>query len=209
MALKTFWLNVRTAARLAVPTVGVDSPQIEPAEIAKSLARAAVWLTPKSVAGYREEDFGFLVDDRCRELSQSVNRFREVARQVPPDAPPTEEQLERAIDSFQRILGILRFDKYADADAFEAGTRIERYLAGQLPPGVSELRFETGENSHGAPALWVLVVFKEDPHSEDALLTNANAVRELLHAAVEELGIERWPYLRLRTEAELGEPVEN
>src|SRR5438477_419941 len=82
-----------------------------------------------------------------------------------------------------------RPDRYADADALLIGKRIEARLAPQLPQPVQEIRFETGPDATGDPAVWIWVVLSDDVGEEEVFLPAARKVRELLEAIVEELGI--------------------
>ncbi len=90
---REFLINFGIARNLfAHPRVTADSPSIDTATMARTLARAAIWLTPKSVAGFNAADFPELGLDRQRELQSAVQDFLAVARQVPADKPATDAQ---------------------------------------------------------------------------------------------------------------------
>ena len=78
--------------------------------------------------------------------------FLLVADQVPEGGHPSETQVQAALPAFQKIVEILRPDKYADLDALVIGKRIEQSLAGRLPEWVRELVFETGNDVQDEPA---------------------------------------------------------
>jgi hypothetical protein len=203
MALKDFWLNVRTGARFLTPGTTADSPRLDVASIERTLGAAPVWLTPKSVAGFNPEDFQFLPGKDQKALREAVERFLEVARQLPRHQPGTEQQVQQALPQFARIIEILRPDKYADAQAFVIGKRLEQHLANQIPPTVLELRYETGPDWAGDPALWIWVILKDEATAKGLLLPNARQVRELLEDGVSELGFEHFPHVRVRADSEL------
>ncbi len=71
----------RNRSSTAVPK-GVAQPGTLGA-IAGTLARAAIWLTPKSVKGFNAADFPELGLDRQMELQTAVQGFLDVAKQVP------------------------------------------------------------------------------------------------------------------------------
>src|SRR6266849_2051767 len=119
MSLRDCWINVRTAARLIAPGAVADSPKLDTGKIERILRGATFWLTPRAVDGFNPVDFNFLTLGERDALTESVNRFREIARQVPPDQQPTDEQIQQALPPFLRVLEILRPDKYGDPDALE------------------------------------------------------------------------------------------
>jgi len=203
MSLRDFWTSVRTASRFIAPGAPADSPRLDSAKIEGLLRSAVVWLTPKSVEGFNPEDFDFLPLAERQDLIDSVNRFSDLARQVPPDKPATDQQIQQALSQFLRIVEILRPDRYADSEAFVIGKKVEQQLANHFPQSVSELRFETGEGASGELALWIWVILKDEAAKEDVFHTNTRAIRELLRRTVKEIGIKHWPYVRFRTVSEL------
>ena len=72
--------------------------------------------------------------------------------------------------------------------------------AGRLPEGVRRVEFHFGEDSAGAPAVWITFVAADDlkPSKEKiaALHRFANDVR----AQVIRSETERWPYVEIATE---------
>jgi len=205
MSLQEFWASVRTGASYLAPKATVDSPKLDANRIEAILRHADIWLTPKSVAGYEEADFEFLSEEERYRLTACVDNFLEIAKQVPPDQPATQEQVEAALPAFRCLLEILRPDKYGDVEALEIGKRVEQRLAGQLPEWVNDLRFETGEDSNGDPAIWVWIEIADYAAQPDNFSQNTRQARELLQSCLRKLGVPRWPYVRFRTASEQAE----
>ncbi len=104
MAKEVFFDSVRTAARFLLPVVAADNHYLNPDDLAKQLDRAAIWVTPKSVEGYDPCDFVDLPPLQQQELREAVEGFREIARKVPKDGPPTAAQLQEAKPLFLAIV---------------------------------------------------------------------------------------------------------
>jgi hypothetical protein len=202
VSLRDFWISVRIGSGLVSPTAVVDSPRLDVTKIQRALDRADLWLTPSIVKGFDEKDFDFLSDDERARLALLVNRFRAIANTVPETAPATVEQVKKARPELQGILDIVRPDKYGDPEALVLGKKLEQQVQGRLPAWVKELRFETGNDASGDPALWIWVEVEDVAAKKDVLTANFEQVRELLEGAVRSLGVERWPYIRLRTVSE-------
>jgi hypothetical protein len=202
MALREFWANVLTAARLVSPRAAVDAPRLDANRIERILRKRHDWLTPRAVQGYDPDDFEFLSVEERRDLEESVHRFLQVAEQVPATARASEAQVQAALPAFRRIMEILRPDKYADLDALIIGKRIEQFLRGRLPEWVKELVFETGNDAQGEPALWIWVEIDDDAAAEEVFSQNTRSARNIVDAAARKLAAERWPYIRFRTTSE-------
>ena len=80
MALKDFWMNVRTGAGLIAPTVGVVSGRLNAGRIAETLRSAYLWLTPKYVEGFVEGDFDFCRTKINSDWPQPWGSFRRLPR---------------------------------------------------------------------------------------------------------------------------------
>lgn len=103
-----FILDVRQAASLLQkPTVRADSNRIDTDAIEKILDRAALWLTPKVVEHYRPDDFTAWAKECQDRLRTAVERFREIAQQVPPDKPATYEQFTEGSRRFRDLIDVL------------------------------------------------------------------------------------------------------
>jgi hypothetical protein len=206
VSLRDFWVDIRNGAGFVSPTVVVDRTTLDASWLERILRAADLWLTPSLVSDFRDEDFDFLDPEERSRLAQHVSNFRAVASGVPSDAPATREQVKRALLEFQGILEIVRPDKYGDPEAFRIGKMIEQITRGRLPGWVRGLRFETGDDASGDPALWVWAEVDDDAADSKVLGGNFEQLRELVGRAVadvnEKLKVERWPYIRLRTASE-------
>ncbi len=201
MALDKFWLNVRTAARMIrPPAVVADSPRIPAEVIAKRLASADLWLAPVAVRDYDENDFQFLSQEERNRLSDAVSRFKLVAGSVNPRGPATTEQVEKARPAFQQIVELLEFDRFGDAEAFRIGKTIEKRLEPVRPDRLVELRFETGLDSTGDPALWVWVFVSETgKHDKNVFFEGVDQIEPILKELSYEEAPEGRAYLRFRS----------
>ncbi len=108
MSKREFLDNLRVARNLFVHGgVTADSRHLDPVALTTALTRAAIWLTPAAVKGFRADDFPELGAAQRRALADAVQEFRRVATQVPPDAPATDQQFAEAEVVLERILTIL------------------------------------------------------------------------------------------------------
>jgi len=95
MAKQEFLSNFRIARNLfAHQHVQADDARIDPQAMERLLARAAIWLTPKSVKAFNVADFAELGPDQQSELKNAVQEFLAVANKVPPNEPATPEQFD-------------------------------------------------------------------------------------------------------------------
>lgn len=202
MSLREFWISVRTGAKFLLPSATVDSPKLDANRIESMLRGTFIWLTPKAVEGFDESDFDFLADGERNRLTQCVNEFVNAAQQVPPDQPATDAQVQAGLTPFQCVLEIMRPDKYGDVEALVIGKRVEQCVAGQLPEWVADLRFETGEDSNGDPAVWIWVEVADVAAEEEVFSKNTKQVRDIIESSLRKLGIQHWPYVRFRTSSE-------
>ena len=202
MALEEFWQNVRRAARLIRPPNAVaDSPRIHADEISRRLASDDLWLVRGAVFGYDGKDFEFLPPEELDRLTTAVKTFHDVAKMVDPRVPATDAQVEAARPAFERIVGRLEFDRFADAEAFRLGKRIEScLLADGWPAELAELRFETGPDSTGDPGLWVWAFVAETgEHDEGAFHSAAAEIDRVLDPLTRDIAPDRWPYILFRS----------
>lgn len=202
MAIKDFWISIRAAAKLRSPQAVVDSPRLDARRIESILRDATLWLTPKAVEGYDQNDFDFLSEEERRQLSKSVEQFRATASKVPSNAPASDEQIREAIPLFKNILEIIRPDKYNDLESLILGKKIEREVSGKLPQWVRELIFEAGYDVSGAPALWIWVEVDDKALDEKEIFRHFDSIREELRTAAFRICPDRWPFIRLREASE-------
>jgi hypothetical protein len=200
VAKQDFLGNVRAARNLFVHRrVPGDNPQLDPRSLEDRIARAAIWLTPKSVGGFHADDFRELGPDRQRELTEAVHDFLAVATQVPPTATPTADQLARASAAFGTLLAIL--EPYLPTH--EEAIRTEGALGTvEFPEWVANWDFELGSDSVGGPAVWVTIFPDEQITPLKQLGRFLSELTAKIHRALSSAGIDRWPYIRMRTGAE-------
>jgi hypothetical protein len=200
MSKQDFLKNLRVARNLfAHPRVFADSHQLDPADLQKTIAGAAIWLTPKSVRGFRAEDFAELGADRQRELTEAVEEFESVANQLPPTQPATTEQLNKAVAAFSQIVAIL--DSYLPTPQ-EENAIVQALKDLKLVAGVVNWNHELGSDEDGVPAVWITVYLDESKIPRTQYGRFASELTSRARQLLSDNGIQRWPYLRLRTPAE-------
>ena len=200
MSKKDFLDNVRVARNLFVHGgVTTDSRHLDAAVATQALTRAAIWLTPSSVKGFRADDFQELGAAQQRALADAVQEFERVARQVPPDAPATDQQFSEAQAALERILTIL--GNYLPSH--EEATQIRTALAMlDFPPWVLNWDYEVGSDEDGVPAVWVTLYADERAVPPDQFGRRASEMIPKLRSSLTAAGIRGWPYLRMRTAKE-------
>jgi hypothetical protein len=197
---RDFLANFRIARNLFVhPRVEADSPSIDTAATARTLARAAIWLTPKSVAGFNAADFPELGLDRQRELQAAVQDFLAVARQVPATKAATNEQYGNASVAFMKMLEILGPYLPLPEEAKKVETALRKVA---FPPWVVNWDYELGSDADGVAAVWVNVYADEQNAPRTQLGRVASELTTKVRQELSAFGIDRWPYIRMRTALE-------
>src|SRR5262249_53085223 len=92
---RNFPSNLPVARQLFFHPQLVMREEADAEQEAKRLARAAVWLTSRSVEGFDSADFSELEPSHLCRLRDAVQEFRDVAKQVPSDQPATDEQFRK------------------------------------------------------------------------------------------------------------------
>jgi hypothetical protein len=197
MAKQDFLENFRIARNLFFhPRVETDSPTLDPVALERTIARAAIWLTPRSVRGFNADDFAELGPDRQRELQATVQRFLAVANQVPPNQPATPEQLAYAQATFTRLVEILQ--PYLPSP--QEGAQIEAVLKSvAFPHAVVNWDYELGSDQDDSPAVWVNLYVDEDSVPPRELGRLATGMTKKILDALAAAGSPRWPYIRVRS----------
>jgi hypothetical protein len=209
MSLRDFWINVRTGAGLIAPQVTVDTPKLDSSSIEGTLQRATLWLTPRAVAGFNEADFKFLPDHEHEKLTQLVESFRRIASTISPTASAPDETVAKALPHFRDIVLMLEFDRYGDAEGYQLGKQIEQSIEPYRPKELAELRFNTGLDHSGEPAIWIWVFLTDAASvSDEQFLENVQRLRDILDPVARTVAPDRWPYLSFRSLAEQAETVE-
>ena len=72
--------------------------------------------------------------------------------------------------------------------------------AGELPPGVRRVEFHFGEDSEGAPAVWITLVADDDLRPSKQKLAAIQRYINDIQSRVFRSDSERWPYVEIATE---------
>jgi hypothetical protein len=70
--------------------------------------------------------------------------------------------------------------------------------AHRFPPGVRRFEVEYGEDSTGAPAVWIWFIVDDDPDLSDAKLSQLNEFVRSVTFDLLDSGVEHWPYIHFR-----------
>jgi len=192
---RQFLANLRVARNLfAHARAAANGPGADPAAAEAAQARAAVWLTPRSVDGFDAGDFPELVPARQQELPSAVQDFLAVAREVPPDQPATTDQYRRGAAALRRILGIL--EPYLALP--DEGEKVEAALGKvPFPPAVVNWDYQLGHDSSDEPCVWVDLYLDDSLPGWEYGRTNLRLLGQIREALLAE-GVTRWPYSRVR-----------
>lgn len=198
---RDFLLNIRVARNLFVHPhkVEADSPKIDTNAISSALTRAAIWLTPKSVAGFNATDFPELGPERQAELLSAVQSFKAVADLVPSDEPATGEQYGNASVAFARILAVLEPYLPVPDEARQVESALREV---EFPPWVVNWDYELASDSEGVAAVWVNVFADEQAVPKGQLGREASELTSKVRQIFDAKQIGRWPYIRMRTALE-------
>jgi hypothetical protein len=208
MALRDFWIGVRTAAGLPTPEAVANSPRFDAELIERALRKGTLWLTPRAVAGFDEADFDFLDPEERARLAKLVADFRATAATVSPRAPVPEEIVKPALPLFRDIIRTLELDRYGDSEAYRLGKQIERALKSDWPEELAELRFKTGLDHTGDPGIWIWgFVTDEAAPSDEQFLASTKKLRPIIESTARMVVADRWPYVFFRTVGEQAELV--
>lgn len=196
--LQDFWTNIQYAHRF-MPPLAISKPSRLTHEEVKKEFR----LTAHTAEGFQKEAFSSLLsNDEVERLDQAVKGVREVAAELTPGTLATPEQTARALPHFQAIVDILAPDRFANPEAFKTGKQIEAKLKARRPAKLDHLRFMTGLDSTGDPALWIWAYTKEKDSGEydqEAFFAAVDEIAPALQSAAEEVAPDRWPYISYRS----------
>jgi hypothetical protein len=196
MSKKDFLDNVRIARNLVMHGgVSTDGRRLDPA----ALTRAAIWLTPSAVKGFRADDFQELGTGQQRALADAVQEFEKVAGQVPPDAPATDQQFGEGKAALEKILKIV--GNYLPSH--EEATQIRSALGTvDFPPWVLNWDYEVGSEEDGGPGVWITLYADERGFPPDQFGRCSIEMVPKFRSALTSAGIRRWPYIRMTTARE-------
>jgi hypothetical protein len=66
-----------------------------------------------------------------------------------------------------------------------------------LPAGVLRVEFRFGEDSTGAPAVWIVFVAKDDLKPSGERIAAIRRVADEVRSEVRQTGSDRWPYVTI------------
>jgi hypothetical protein len=205
MALADFLINFSTAARFLAPKVDTDSQLSEDRDrFQKTLERATIWLTPRAVDGFDPDDFSFLPPSQRAELIRNVERFRQVASQVPRDQPATSHQVSEAIEPFLTILSTVR--PYLSRDWLRVDDALNSITP---PPEVAGFTHKVGADWTGEDAIWVWATVADEaiPAGRDERLAQSGQLRGLVEEAIRSHGLQGQLYFGVRARSEMPEVI--
>lgn len=180
MSLEDFFQSIRIAQRLlARSRATTDSPRLEASAIASSLHQADLWLTPRIVSDYNPDDLFFLTQVDRQKVDDAVRRFREIARDVPPDEPAPPEKGQKARNDLETIVGLVNPHRYRDSQEWMAATLLDRFTRTPYTrPSLQALRYEFDTTLDGTPLLVIyLIVDDALPHDRKRFSHETAALR--------------------------------
>ena len=71
---------------------------------------------------------------------------------------------------------------------------------GWLREGIQEVRFRFGEDSEGAPAVWITFVTNDDLKPSKEKIAALQRISNEVRSEIVRSGSERWPYIEISTE---------
>jgi hypothetical protein len=146
MAKVEFLQNFRTARNLFYHRGKTSRPSRDPRTVEAQLSAETVWLAPSSVRGFSVREFQELSPDDRNRLKENVERFLQVAKEVPPVRPPTPEQAREAIDAFLGMQEILEPYFVTGGEDGQVRQILERVLASK---DILTWDYELGSDSTG------------------------------------------------------------
>lgn len=194
MARDEFLGNLQLAAGFLSPTVQVNGIRLDTEHLATLLRRSVIWLTPKAVEGFQEEDFEDLPDLERRQLASDVKKFLKIARAVPPDGPATSEQIRDATHVFRSILTtVLPY-----LEGFRIYAVLRRHA---FPDFVKNFAVRVGEDSTGDKSAWIWVIVSDEMAGKK-LFARVPEIRRQVSQVLEQNRIDLYPYILFRSQSE-------
>jgi hypothetical protein len=120
----------------------------------------------------------------------------EVASQVPPDKAATTEQYRKAALAFAKLLDIL--DPYLAVP--DEGRLVAKALRSlEFPPWVLNWDYELTRDHADEPAVILTIFVDEKAAAPMDYARMASRMTRPIQHALADLGVNRYPYLRMRT----------
>ena len=194
---REFLDNLRIARNLFYhPQVASDSTNINTDQVARTLARAAIWLTPKSMQGFNADDFPELGAQQQQALKDAVQEFNAIASQVPAKSCATTEQYSAAAVAFLKTLSLL--ESYIPLP--QEAKKIERVLQSlDFDSYVVNWDYELSTDEDGAAKIRINLFVDDEIIQTNRLGRIASELTLKIHQKLKDAKINRWPYLRIRS----------
>jgi hypothetical protein len=188
VARQTFLDNIRRARNLLVHSrLQDDGPP---------LARGAIWLTPKAVAGFHPDDFRELGPDGQAEFASAVQEFLGVASEVPPNEEPTADQIARGSALLLKIATILR--RYvATSDEMDAVEKALEMI--EFPEWVANWDFVLENDWTDEPVVYLKLFTDEKAPRGIPLVRRVQGLTDQVRGALSAFEIKRWPSIKINT----------
>ncbi len=197
MSKQEFLNNFRIARNLFVhPRIETDGNHLDPQSVSQQLARAAIWLTPRSVAGFNAADFPELGPDKQRDLQTAIRDFMEVAKQVPANKPATTEQNRNGAAAFEKLLAILQIYLAIPDEGTVVAKALRRV---EFPPWVLNWDYELGSDWAGDPLITVNIYADESAATPKEMGRAASQMTQTVRQALYAAGVKRFPFLQFST----------
>jgi hypothetical protein len=71
---------------------------------------------------------------------------------------------------------------------------------GRLPDDIRRVEFHLGEDSEGAPAVWITLVARDDLQPSKEKISTLQRITNEVRSQVINSGTGRWPYIEIATE---------
>lgn len=132
-------------------------------------------------------------------MADAVQEFERVAKQVSPDAPPTDQQFKEAKAALEKILSII---SYYLPDHEEANQIQAALSTLDFPPWILNWDFEVSSDEEGVPIVSIKLYADERAVPPDQYGRGVVEMIPKFRSALVGAGIRWWPYIRLRTARE-------
>lgn len=159
---------------------------------------ADIWLTPKIVEDYDDTEFQFLPPEQQAKLGRLVDAFRQLTATA--KEAPTEAQLKEGFNLLTEINHVIAPSAGEDPDLRRI---IDVIRSVPWPDYVFGADFRLGNDSTGDPAVWIWLLLNDDVEIESrAVQDELGRVRRAYLDEIQKAGINRWPYVSVRTRSE-------
>ena len=210
MAMNEFLRSVQTARNVAlfnqalVPGRNPLSPMPNLAALRRVLTLV---LSPRVVAGYEADEFGYWDPARRTELTAAVTRYRELA-EAATTRELTDEELTRGMDQLFTIVKLLDTDLLDEDGQALMRAVVEASGTEPFPDFVLGLDYTLDTDWSGDPGIWIWVIVPDelDPESEEFSRFSSRFRKDTWRAMAAVKSV-RIPYVRFRVLSEITDPV--